>query len=168
MKEKNIKLYNILFPVWLLIWLPSWLWLLLIPLNYLIDVLVLRWGLKARPDRDALCRRLGWRVCLAGFLSDFIGSALLFICIVLDDVSPSFARTQNAIGMDPFRDPLAVLITAGAVAISAACIYLFDRRILARAGVSASEAAPAALKLAVITAPYLFLLPTRLLYMRGF
>ena len=69
--------YNVMFPLWMLIWFPSWLWLLLIPANYLIDRLVLWWSLGSAEDRQQFCRQHTWKICLAGFASDFAGSLLL-------------------------------------------------------------------------------------------
>ena len=45
-KNKNIKIYNILFPVWLFYLWPTPLWLLIIPLNAVIDGLVLNFALR--------------------------------------------------------------------------------------------------------------------------
>ena len=49
MIDKNTKggtrIYNVLFPLWLLVWIPSPLWLILIPANYIIDRLVLKLSL---------------------------------------------------------------------------------------------------------------------------
>ena len=55
-KLKNIstKIYNILLPLWLLIFLPSYLWLALIPLNYVIDRVVLRWSLGDMPEKVSI------------------------------------------------------------------------------------------------------------------
>ena len=82
MNNKSIKLYNILFPIWLLIWFPL-LWIVLIPANYAIDYLVLYLSLKGNTDQKALCRNNTWKVCLVGFLADFVGSALLFPVMLL-------------------------------------------------------------------------------------
>ncbi len=52
MERKNsTKLYNILLPLWFIIFIPSWLWLLLIPANYLIDRIVLKWSLGDLEDK---------------------------------------------------------------------------------------------------------------------
>ena len=40
-QKQSVTLYNILFPIWLLVWIPSPLWLLLVPLNFVIDYFVL-------------------------------------------------------------------------------------------------------------------------------
>ena len=53
MERKNsTKLYNILLPLWFIIFIPSWLWLLLIPANYLIDRIVLKWSLGDLEDKS--------------------------------------------------------------------------------------------------------------------
>ena len=71
MERKNsTKLYNILLPLWFIIFIPSWLWLLLIPANYLIDRIVLKWSLGDLEDKGLFCRKHNWKICLAGFLSD--------------------------------------------------------------------------------------------------
>ena len=38
--KKEIKLYNVIFPIWMLILIPP-LWLVVLPGNFLIDLLVL-------------------------------------------------------------------------------------------------------------------------------
>ena len=76
--ESDNKVYNILLPVWLIIFFPSWLWLILIPANYLIDRIVLRWSLGDMPGKGLFCRKHNWKICIAGFVSDFAGAILLF------------------------------------------------------------------------------------------
>lgn len=51
-KKQSVTLYNILFPIWMLVWIPSPLWLLLIPLNFIIDYLVLYKSLPADVQRS--------------------------------------------------------------------------------------------------------------------
>ena len=65
MNKKEVKLYNILLPIWILVFWPSWLWLILIPANYLIDRLVLRWSLGEMPDKGAFCRKHTWKIGFA-------------------------------------------------------------------------------------------------------
>jgi hypothetical protein len=56
--KQSVTLYNVLFPVWLLVWIPSFLWILLIPLNFAIDYLVLYKSLPASTERKAFCCNL--------------------------------------------------------------------------------------------------------------
>lgn len=160
MNKNGIRLYNVMFPVWMLVWFPSWLWMLLIPVNYLIDRLILRWSLSGSEDRDRFCRRHCWKICLAGFLADFIGSLLLFALYMLF----SSGEFGKALAFNAFSDLAAFLATVLAILLSGALIFLLDRWILTRVGLDAAAAKRAALRLAVFTAPYLFLIPVGLIY----
>ena len=81
-KKQSVTLYNILFPIWMLVWIPSPLWLLLIPLNFIIDYLVLYKSLPADVQRSknfpgsvprkAFCNTYAWKICAAGFAADFM------------------------------------------------------------------------------------------------
>ena len=161
MNKKPIRLYNILLPIWMLVWWPSWLWLLLIPGNYLIDRLVLRWSLQGREDRGAFCRRHTWKICLAGFVSDFAGAALMLYTVYATESSREF---NNALAYAPFSHWGAFAVTVLSVALSGLLIFLLDRFILKKAGLDAAQARRSALCMALITAPYLYLFPTGLLY----
>ena len=160
MNKKPVRLYNILLPVWMLVWWPSWLWLFLIPGNYLIDRLVFRWSLRGREDADALGRRHTWKLCLAGFFSDFTGAALLF-AVVAADVKDELTE---AIAYNPFSHGGAFFIALLAVGIAGLLIFLLDRFILKKVGLDPAQAKRSALFMALVTAPYLFLFPSGLLY----
>ena len=165
LKNPTTRIYNILLPLWLLIFLPSYLWLALIPLNYIIDRVVLRWSLGDMPDKGLFCRRHTWKICLAGFLSDFAGALiLLIISIPLADLDEKLYNIGHAIMLDPFSNPAGLLIVVASIAVSAVCIYFLDKWILGRAGLDPEQVKRSALRLALITAPYLYLFPSRLLY----
>ena len=83
MKYDKPVLYNLLLPFWVLIFVPSWLWLILIPLNYLLDRIVLRWSLGDMPDRGLFCRRHTWKLCLVGFMGDIIGAVFMVAALFL-------------------------------------------------------------------------------------
>ena len=164
--KQSVTLYNILFPIWMLVWIPSPLWLLLIPLNFAIDYLVLYKSLPANAKRKAFCDRHAWKICAAGFAADFIGSLFLFALFRLtDEYKSGYLRTvSQALAFNPFTNAGAFLIVAVAILLAAYCIYRFDRCILKRAGLPEGQSKTSALWLAVVTAPYLFLLPSEILY----
>ena len=168
MKSDN-KVYNILLPIWLIIFFPSWLWLILIPANYLIDRIVLKWSLGELPDKGLFCRKNTWKVCLAGFLGDFAGAIVLFfVSQLLSGLGGKrFSFLQMAgegVMFDPFTNVLAVLIIIAAIALSAACIYNLDKRILGKTELDHEQVKQAAFRLALFTAPYLYLIPSRWFY----
>lgn len=164
-------MYNVIFPIWLFVWWPSWLWLVLIPGNYLVDRLVLRHSLKGRDDRDALCRSHTWKVCLAGFASDFAGSCFLFAVMMLTDLLGTALGGQrwlyamsSALTVNPFGNIGAFVLTCLGIALAGYCIYRLDAVILRRAGLDDGQAMRSARLLAIVTAPYLFLLPVELFW----
>ena len=168
-KKTDKRVYNILLPIWLIIFMPSWLWLLLIPANYLIDRIVLRWSLGDMPEKGLFCRKHNWKICLAGFASDFAGAVLLFavsqlIFGVSDNVNSFIYQAADGIMFNPFSNILSLIAVIAAIALSAACIYKLDRSILIKAGLNIEQAKKSATRLAVITAPYIYLMPSEWFY----
>ncbi|MBQ8996035.1 MAG: hypothetical protein IJ091_09480 [Oscillospiraceae bacterium] len=164
--EKEVHLYNVMFPFWMLIWFPSALWLILIPLNYLIDALV--FWLSARKTTslsfpEAL-KRSG-KICIAGFISDFVGSALLFLTNYFSGDGWLWKHIGYPVMWNPFSDVFGFLYTLCAIAVSGLLIYLLDKRILTKQAVlSPEQAKRTAIHLAIFTAPYTFLIPSSLIY----
>ena len=175
MKRKRDVLYNIMLPLWLLLFWPSVLWLVLIPLNYLIDRIVLKWSLGDMPDKGRFCRKHTWKICLAGFFADFVGILLLFATFMASgyfDESTSIGsfleKLAYGVGYNPYSHPLAFLLIALSVLIAGLLIFALDRLILKKTGLSPAEAKKSALRLALCTAPYLYFVPSFLLYETGF
>ena len=168
MKSDN-KVYNLLLPIWLLIFFPSWLWLLLIPANYLIDRIVLMWSLGDMPEKGLFCRNHNWKICLAGFASDYAGAILLFALNQLmfgmnDDVNSFISKAADGLMFNPFSNVLSLIIVIAAIAISAVCIYKLDKSILIKAGLDIDQSKKSAIGLAIITAPYVYLIPSEWFY----
>ena len=175
-QKQSVTLYNILFPIWLLVWIPSPLWLLLIPLNFVIDYVVLYKSLPADVERSknfpgsvprkAFCNTYAWKICAAGFAADFIGSLFLFAAFMITSSHKldSLRPISHGLGLNPFESFAAFLIVACSILLAAYCIYRFDSYLLKRAGLSEGQDRKSALWLAVATAPYLFLLPSEILY----
>lgn len=175
-QKQSVTLYNILFPVWLLVWIPSPLWLLLIPLNFVIDYFVLY---KSLPDdvereknftgsvpRKAFCNTYAWKICAAGFAADFTGSLFLLASFMITGFHKldSLRPVSHGLGLNPFENAAAFLIVVCSILLAAYCIYRFDSYLLKRAGISEEQRRKSALWLAIATAPYLFLLPSELLF----
>ena len=165
-QKQSITLYNILFPVWLLVWIPSPLWLLLIPLNFVIDYVVLYKSLPDSVSRKAFCNTYAWKICAAGFAADFIGSLFLLAAFMITSSHKldSLRAINHGLGLNPFENAVSFLIVVVAILLAAYCIYRFDLHILKRAGLPEEQGRKSALWLAVATAPYLFLLPSEILY----
>ena len=63
-----------------------------------------------------------------------------------------------------FTNVLAVLMIIAAIALSAVCIYNLDKRILGKTELEPEQIKRAAISLALFTAPYLYLVPSRWFY----
>ena len=147
--KKDVKLYNVLFPFWMLLLFPQ-LWLIVLPGNFIIDSLVLAVGMfclkiqnRKRFYKQSILKIFGF-----GILSDIIGSAYMLVLMIVFE-------------MGRMGDEL--YLTIPALLISAVCIFVLnyfvtfkkcDRYVRPRL----------ALLFAIVTAPYTFLVPSSWLY----
>ena len=159
MKErKDIKLYNIILPIWLL-WLAPVTWLIILPGNFIIDLLVIVIAMKVLHMENIKenAKKSILYVWIFGFLADFIGVAAMF--------AGSMVEPSGGVIFNPFESVLSFLWVTGCVILSGFCIYFFNKKIcLRKTNLSDGEKKKIALSLAVFTAPYLFYLPTTLFY----
>ncbi|MBR5314649.1 MAG: hypothetical protein IKU45_04480, partial [Clostridia bacterium] len=166
MKTKgNVKLYNVLFPVWILFLIPV-TWLLIIPGNFLIDSGVLfagLWIFKVNQKKEFYKRTILW-VFLFGFLSDLIGCLFLLITQFMGDEGWIYEFIVKPVAMNPFDNIYSFLYTFIAVIIAGVMIYVFNRFVSFRKCRDKVLNRRLALVLAIVTAPYLFLFPTASIY----
>lgn len=160
------RLYNILLPVWLLVLMPQ-AWLVVLPANLAVDVLVLSAALRLTGcrDRRAVLRRTWWQVWLFGFLADGVGAVWMFLIYPVCLLWPALERSVGRAGDNPFAHPLAFLWTLLGVAAAGAVIYLLDRWALGKCPqLTPGQRRKISLAFAVCTAPWLFFLPISVLY----
>ena len=149
MKNKSIKLYNVLFPVWMFTLLPA-MWLVIIPGNFIIDsaVLLISLAVLKIADKKEWYKKHILKIFAFGFLADIIGALfLLLMLFVLEDVLFDCEFLFSLIGM----------------VISAALIYLFNYLFTFKKA-EKSIRLKLSLIFAIATAPYTFLIPTTWLY----
>ncbi len=144
MKEKTIKLYNMIFPLWMLMWFPH-LILFVLPANFIIDSLVfvlslmiLKVGDKGRWYRNHIFGIFG-----CGMLADFTGAAfMVFLTFV---------------GVGSRGDEL--YLTVPGLLVAAAMIFIFDYFFTFKKA-DGKLRFRLSLIFAVVTAPYTFLVPS--------
>lgn len=78
--KKQVRLYNVLFPIWIL-WLFPQALLIVLPGNLFIDCLVLFLALLAlkHTQKGEVVKKLWWKFWLLGFAADLVGSAWMFL-----------------------------------------------------------------------------------------
>ena len=158
MKEE--KLYNIIFPVYML-WLVPPAFIVFAILNFIIDsavILIAKKVLKIQNIFEKYKKTI-LKVWGFGFLSDFIGAFFLFSMSEL--ASSLDIPIRYNIDYNPFGNIYALLITIVGIAIAGVCIYIFNKKIsFKKIDITEREKRILALTMAIVTAPYLFLLPT--------
>lgn len=151
---------NLFFPTWILHLIPNLAWIFFIPANFAMDSLVL-WLWCRRQSGvsfSALWKQSIVKVFILGFLSDFLAAfALLLLSSGLNYCLP---QVNVYIGLGSFLfGLLGALIAMG-------LIYVLDARLaFEKTTLTADQKKSAASWTAVITAPWLMMIPTELLYM---
>lgn len=158
----NVKLYNMIFPIWMLLILPV-SWLVALPANFVIDlaviVLTLKY-LKAENMKEAAKKSI-FKVWMIGFVSDFIGGLFMFLATTNEWLRQRF----EGVAYNPFEDIPSFLWTVMCMAIASVCIYFFNYKISFKAtSLDDAQKRKLSLSLAICTSPYLFLLPTNWFY----
>lgn len=172
--EKEIKFYNVMFPLWFLLIFPI-SWLVVLPANFLIDSTVLLITLKLLKQHDIFnsYKKTIIKVWLFGFLSDFIGAGFMFLTQI--DIFPGrsdigfrawwFNHIANPIAFNPFDNPYSLFYVVLVIIITAVFIYFFNLKYTFK-NMETEVAAKRqiALNLAIFTAPYVLLFPSQILY----
>ncbi|MDO5439487.1 MAG: hypothetical protein Q4F09_05655 [Erysipelotrichaceae bacterium] len=159
MKKNTVCLYNVLFPLWFFFFYPTPLWLLILAGNFIIDFAVVYFGgkkLKAEDPKE-LCRQSIFKVWMIGFLSDFLGAGLIFLMFIGVSWLDQFVRVPIDIG----RGFWCILFSLPGLLFSGWLIYRLNKRF----SFNGTELNRAQIRrlcfwLAVLTAPYLMVLPT--------
>ena len=169
--KKQTRLYNVILPIWILFLFPQVL-VFVIPGNLIVDCAVLFIALAAlkHGQKGAVVKKLWWRFWLLGFAADAVGVLWMFLGWQATAWASHLMGTVGwledigrALTVNAFRHPLAFLWTLAGVALSGVCIYFFDKRAMRSCGLLTDrEKHVIALVMAVVTAPWLFLVPTYL------
>lgn len=147
--KKDVRLYNVLFPVWMLLTLPT-IWYIVIPGNFLIDSLVLFLLMKVMKleEKWEFYREHIIPVFLLGFLADILASLPMWLGVYLE--------LGGIYGDSP-------LLTIPGVILAGVLIYVFDYYISFRK-LDRPLRRKLALIFAVVTAPYTYLIPSKWIY----
>lgn len=83
--KKDMKLYNVIFPIWMLFFLPP-VRLVILPANFVIDSLVFRLAAKVSKLQGiaSLYKKSILKIWGFGFLADIIGAGFLFLAFALE------------------------------------------------------------------------------------
>lgn len=147
--RKTTKLYNILFPIWML-WMFPLTWLIIIPGNFIIDslVLIISMIILKIDDKKIFYKKNILKVYLFGMLADIIGALLIFFM---------FFVLQIGVSSDE------LYLTIPGVLLSSIMIFVFNYFITFKK-LDKKNKLKLSLIFAIITAPYTFLIPISWIY----
>ena len=162
--KKDIRLYNVIFPIWILMFWPTPPIILITLLgNLVIDCLVLYLALRAvkHPGKKEVVKGLWYKFWGFGFLADIVGAGWLFGNLYAIELVPFLGFMDSFVNViNPWKNPLSLLWTLSGVAIAGVCIYFFDKRAMKNCALlDKRQKHIIALAMAVVTAPWLFLVP---------
>ena len=139
-----MKLYNVFFPIWLIFLIPT-IWLIAIPLNFIIDSIILFISMKVFKieDKKNFYLKHIFFIFLFGFLSDMLGALMLLTITVI---------SSNISGLELW---LALI----GVVIASFFIFFFNYSFTFRK-IEEEQRRKLSLIFALFTAPIAFLIPT--------
>lgn len=147
--KKDVKLYNVFFPLWMFWLLSPIVFLICIASNFLIDsavVLICAAVLKIANKKEFYKKRV-LKVYLLGFSADLVGFSLMMIFMY--------------VGISPMGDEW--YLTIPTLIITAFLLYFFNYKISFK-DLEKSQRIKFSLTVAIATAPYTFLVPSSWLY----
>jgi len=148
LKSRNKYLYNVMFPVWMLMLFPI-AWLVIVPSNFIIDSLVFvisMYVLKIE-NKKQLYKKNILKIFAFGFLADIIGSLLLL----------SMTFLNISVTGDEWY------LTIPALFISSVLIFVFNYFVTFKK-LDTKNRLKLSLIIAIVTAPYTFLIPISWIY----
>ncbi|HEX2946667.1 MAG TPA: hypothetical protein VHT96_12005 [Clostridia bacterium] len=167
--KKDVKLYNVIFPIWFLIFFPPVIFITLFG-NFVIDSLVIMLCYavfklsQSKLDLKAFYKGSVLKVWLFGFAADIIGALMLFIINVSGTGIGLPNEFLTGINFDPFGYPPALFLIVFAMLLAAAFILFFNYRFTFRQIEDRKLRFKVALTIALVTMPWTFLLPTKWFY----
>ena len=157
--KKTVRLYNVMFPVYMLFLLFPAVWLLALPVNFAVDSAVLLLAVRHYRcgNGKSIWKKSILRVWLLGFLADFAGAGL---------ITALFYVLEGQMNLSLYSHWYAeVLMAIPGVALAGWLIWCMDKGwALKKTGLAPEHRRKLAFALAVFTAPYTMLIPTALLY----
>ncbi len=149
MKGKDVKLYNVLFPLWMLLLFPQ-VWLIVLPGNFIIDSLIflISMSILKLKDKKQFYKKHIFKIFIFGMLSDFAGAIYMLVAMI-------------ALQIGNMGDEL--YLTLPALLLSAICIFVLNYFVTFK-GMDKKKRLFLALTFTIATAPYTFLVPSSWIY----
>ncbi len=153
---KSIKLYNVIFPLWAIFYIPPILYFALIG-NFIIDGTVIWVTLllnKIRLERIGLLIKITQAWCF-GFLVDFLGTS------IIGSLSMNVGLISE---YNPWENFLSALIYLSTVLVCGLIISVINYKLFKKDIIDKKIRLILGIAMGLITAPWTFLIPTAWFY----
>lgn len=149
---KDIKLYNVFFPIWLIMMIPPFVFVVA-AVNLVIDgavILIMLRRDKVSMERNKLMASIlgAWGF---GMLADYIGMLMLLILAM----NFRFPDVYNI-----WTDPLSLAVYVAVIAVVGWGIYKFNYHMFLKKGLDRGISRKIGVAMGIITAPWTFLIPS--------
>lgn len=160
----NMKLYNLFFPLWMLLIMPK-LWIWALPSVFVLNTIVFLLSMKYLKEKNIVehyknCIPKLW---LFNFIGIFAGSLLLVLLQMLPTSNEFISSIVTSLIYNPFNNVFGVIITLLAILLSAFVFYKLNCRITFK-DIKIEKKKKLAVLIAIFTAPYLFFYPAENIY----
>ena len=147
-----MKLYNILFPIWLFWIFPTYVWMIILPINFLLDSLVVLWMAKRNHVELSVWKKSILNIWIIGFVSDIVGALLILLLMIGID----FLNFP----WDTMHFPGTTLMSIPGVILAGILIYHLNRKMsFMNCNIDENTVKKISMALAIFTAPYAMLIP---------
>lgn len=170
--KKYVKLYDVtaLYPIWFLLLMPN-TWILLITTQFILASFVLIGGLKYMEYDDISSvwkKTIIWNT-LYGFIGYPITCGILFSTQFISETMPKgewlLENLATPLATNPFSHITSAIFIIVVVAFSAFISYVMNRSLaFKRTNLSKAQVNRLSIYLAIITAPYIAMIPSISLY----
>ena len=161
--KQNTRLYSLIFPIWVMLLLP-WSWFVILPVNLLIDslVLLLIFRFSGLNGARKLYLSSVMRTWIFGTLSSLVGFLFMLSAFLINNASGgALSQVCEAITQNPFSNIFGFIWVLLAIAVSFICACFFGLKfIFCHKDFPESRRKITALSVAIVTAPYTLLIPT--------
>lgn len=169
---KQISLYNVIFPIWFILFFPPVV-LLTLSGNFIIDSCIVigcfylfRLG-KTGTAMKNFYKKSILQVWLFGFLADIMGAIFLFAVSEAGNNLNISTKIISAISFNPFHNIAAIIIVLISMCISTILIFLFNYAFTFRRQIENKLLrVKVCVVIAIVTLPWTFLIPSELFYNR--
>nr|WP_314278183.1 hypothetical protein [uncultured Peptostreptococcus sp.] len=170
-RKNSIKLYNLFFPLWVLILFPMF-WIVSMPFNFVVDSIVLLIGLRL-VSKGQLWKNYSrsiLQVWICGYIADMIGSGLMFLSTMFGfkltgNIGIAIRSIADNVMENPFKTPDTFIYVTVFIVLVAILIYFLNYKFcLRKTDLDKAQKKKLSMLIAVLTAPYLFYLPTTTFY----